>query len=820
MSQPRSGAETQGQPAVKGSKPGGKAKGKGKRGKGAADGAQVVYARKDRRSGIHTIEIYHPQFYFKQTEMEYFDADPNRYGPSVIGKYTKGIGQIEARFVTDDEDAVSFALTVVHRLLDRIDQKGLNETGRYQPDGKALPVWNSVGRLDVGSESLIDRSKSIKSYVMDLFERYGQENNIEGVDQYNACYGGQAAGLAVQSWIESDRWDGRYGVAVATDISEAHSSHMFTTGAASTASLFFPDAPLAHHSVRASCILNRFDFLKPVGWYSIAPLTDGKYSIEVYMNAAEHCWRNLQKKIGRGPLSVTDYNVFHTGGGYHVVKKVFEKLYRTEYKDSTKAALQEDLQARLTPSVHLLKIIGPCHTVSSFLNTSSIIMSQWDKALGKVILVFTFGSGCASSMYQLHFDDIPLMDPLEVWRLRYYRESIYTLPAQACQIHHHYFMTWMLFDWVPCGRQKENIPLDKYELDVYYLLHMDKWGRRWYHRGGVMGAELPKEFRLREDEVEDRTTRADFGPAPARQAAVEAPKALDYELKFDDNLDSMKIEVVGTFDNRYEVGKTQKILKPISTADALEDGADNGKDLPHQIVGSWTCCKEIENMKQLPDGSFIYEVTIGENRWEHFNIIQDKDPARRIYPFYHHSGQKQPCCGPGKAGEKQRWLLDCRSRATTPSADIAMPGEKFRISLRYDGSRKEVAWEKMQGSQGEVIPSTYFVLGSWSDFEPQPLAPDADEGEGWFSTTATTSQGYMEFYILRNGDAEQRISPQPVSPDDPIDMDTPIGGPGESSTRWRIDCQRGSEATRKILFYRDPEDPEPSGMRIEWLDVQ
>ncbi len=35
---------------------------------------------------------------------------------------------------------------------------------------------------------------------------YGNgECNVEGVDQYNACYGGQACGLTVLSWVESDR---------------------------------------------------------------------------------------------------------------------------------------------------------------------------------------------------------------------------------------------------------------------------------------------------------------------------------------------------------------------------------------------------------------------------------------------------------------------------------------------------------------------------------------------------------------------------------------------------------------------------------------
>merc|ERR1719323_1362232 len=109
-----------------------------------------------------------------------------------------------------------------------MERLGLNETSRYNPKGETITNWNSIGRLDIGSESLIDRSKSMKSYLMDLFERYGDgEANIEGVDMYNACYGGQAAGLCCLNWVESDRWDGRYGLAIATDISEAPFAVMF-----------------------------------------------------------------------------------------------------------------------------------------------------------------------------------------------------------------------------------------------------------------------------------------------------------------------------------------------------------------------------------------------------------------------------------------------------------------------------------------------------------------------------------------------------------------------------------------------------------------
>lgn len=321
---------------------------------------------RQRNVGIHTIEVYTPQFYFKQIEMEEYDSRPERYGPSVIGKYTKGIGMIEGRFPTDDEDPVSFCMTVVHRLVERMERVGFNMTALFNPEGETLNPWNAFGRIDVGSESLIDRSKSMKSYVMDLFERYGNgEANIEGVDMYNACYGGQAAGLAVLNWVESDRWDGRYGLALATDISEAHSAAFFTVGAACTGALYFPEAPAAHHSHRASAILHRLDFFKPVGWKSMAPLVDGKYSIDAYMTCIELCYATLKKKLNNRPVfTVTDYNVFHTGGGFHVVKKAFERMCRADDPDSSYERKQELVQERLIPSVHLLKIIGPCHAAS------------------------------------------------------------------------------------------------------------------------------------------------------------------------------------------------------------------------------------------------------------------------------------------------------------------------------------------------------------------------------------------------------------------------------------------------------------------------
>lgn len=45
-------------------------------------------------------------------------------------------------------------MTVVHRLLERMEAKGINETGNYMPNGQPLSVWNAIGRIDIGTESI------------------------------------------------------------------------------------------------------------------------------------------------------------------------------------------------------------------------------------------------------------------------------------------------------------------------------------------------------------------------------------------------------------------------------------------------------------------------------------------------------------------------------------------------------------------------------------------------------------------------------------------------------------------------------------------
>lgn len=101
---------------------------------------------------------------------------------------------------------------------------------------------SAIGRIDVGTETLIDKSKSVKTLLMDLFPG---NSDIEGIDSKNACYGGTAALFNAVNWVESSSWDGRYALVVAGDIAiYAEGGARPVGGAGAVAMLVGPNAPL------------------------------------------------------------------------------------------------------------------------------------------------------------------------------------------------------------------------------------------------------------------------------------------------------------------------------------------------------------------------------------------------------------------------------------------------------------------------------------------------------------------------------------------------------------------------------------------------
>ncbi|KAM4873314.1 hydroxymethylglutaryl-CoA synthase, mitochondrial [Thomomys bottae] len=367
--------------------------------------------------GILAMEVYFPAQYVDQTDLEKFNKVE-------AGKYTVGLGQTRMGFCSVQEDINSLCLTVVQRLMERTQ----------------LP-WTSVGRLEVGTETIIDKSKAVKTVLMELFQDSGN-TDIEGIDTTNACYGGTASLFNAANWMESSYWDGRYALVVCGDIAVYPSGNARPTGGAgAVAMLIGPQAPLAlERGLRGTHMENAYDFYKP-NLNSEYPLVDGKLSIQCYLRALDRCYAAYRKKIQsqwkqagvERPFTLDDiqYMIFHTPFCKMVQKSLgrlmfsdflsaskdkqaslykgleaFRELKLEETytnKDVDKALLKASLDMfnkKTKASLYLSTHNGNMYTSSLYGCLASLLSHHSAQELaGSRIGAFSYGSGLAASLF-------------------------------------------------------------------------------------------------------------------------------------------------------------------------------------------------------------------------------------------------------------------------------------------------------------------------------------------------------------------------------------------------------------------------------------
>ncbi|KAK1305442.1 Hydroxymethylglutaryl-CoA synthase [Acorus calamus] len=367
--------------------------------------------------GILAMDIYFPPTCVRQDALEDHDGASK-------GKYTIGLGQDCMAFCSEVEDVISMSLTVVTSLLEK-----------YGIDPK------QIGRLEVGSETMIDKSKSIKTWLMEIFEECGN-TDIEGVDSTNACYGGTAALFNCMNWVESSSWDGRYGLVVCTDSAVyAEGPARPTGGAAAIAMLVGPNAPIAlEGKFRGTHMSHVYDFYKP-DLASEYPVVDGKLSQTCYLMALDSCYNRFCSKFHKiegKPFSIADadYFVFHSPYN-KLVQKSFARLYYNDFlrkSSSLEKAVREKLEpystlsgdqsyqsrdlekasqqvakplydAKVQPSTLLPKQVGNMYTASIYAAFASVIHNKHSTLGGQRVVMFSYGSGLASSMFSFRFQD-------------------------------------------------------------------------------------------------------------------------------------------------------------------------------------------------------------------------------------------------------------------------------------------------------------------------------------------------------------------------------------------------------------------------------
>ncbi|KAF8347918.1 hydroxymethylglutaryl-coenzyme A synthase C terminal-domain-containing protein [Amanita rubescens] len=384
-----------------------------------------VDAPRPKDVGVLAVEVYFPRRCVSEDALEDFDGVSK-------GKYTIGLGQEYMAWPDDREDINSFALNAVSGLLEK-----------YNIDPK------TIGRIDVGTETIIDKSKSVKTTLMDLFAESGN-TDIEGIDSKNACYGSTAALFNAINWVESASWDGRLAIVVAGDIAVyAEGAARPAGGAGAVALLIGPNAPVVFEPIHGNYMANTYDFYKPQ-LSSEYPEVDGPVSVVTYIAALDAAYSRFREKVARAArkaqlnghgngeapeavfsLEDVDYAIFHSPYGKQAVKGHARLMYNdflanpdasrfanTPNRDALLAMSRPDsltdksvektfigtskasFAQKSNAGMACSRRLGNMYTASLYGCLASLLSQVEPTQLrGKRVSLFAFGSGCAASFF-------------------------------------------------------------------------------------------------------------------------------------------------------------------------------------------------------------------------------------------------------------------------------------------------------------------------------------------------------------------------------------------------------------------------------------
>ena len=443
--------------------------------------------------GIIDIQIYFPRYFISQAELEVYDKVPK-------GKYTIGLGQKNLSFVSDNEDINSICLTV----LDMIIKKNNIQL-------------SDIGRIEVGTETFIDKSKSIKTNLMDIFAN--SNCDIEGVTVSNACYGGTSALLNAFNWLYSSYYDGRYAIVICGDIAVYSKGPARPTGGAGAiAILLGKGGSIILDPIKASSMKNVYDFYKPNPALEY-PVVDGHFSLQCYLEALWDCIRVYKQKGGWYNSSniygqVQDYFAFHCPYSKLVEKAFFEMkcidILENKYKVSIeiKDAIQQvngkfwelsrkiqdeiknifitDFNQKILPGLFLCKELGNLYTGSLFGFILSLIINESIDLTNKRIICFSYGSGYASTLFCLNivspcYKNIALQNKDIFTRLN---NRIKSPPLEYEKILTKKEEYYLSNNYIPNSSVNNLFP------ETYYLKKVDDKWRRLYGKNAITNPSL------------------------------------------------------------------------------------------------------------------------------------------------------------------------------------------------------------------------------------------------------------------------------------------------------------------------------------------
>jgi len=199
-------------------------------------------------------------------------------------KLQRGLGISKMAIVDTNQDPACMAANACLRIMQR---------------DKLSP--KDIGRLYVATESSLDESKAMNSYVIGMLEQVYGEGSFEhcgGIECKFACVSGSYALYDNSNWVRAGEACGKSAIVVVSDIAkyDLGSSGEYTQGAGAVAMLVNDNPRLLEFDpkVTSTSIKNEYDFYRPFG--KETPIVHGQYSNLLYLIQVKKALMSYKEK--------------------------------------------------------------------------------------------------------------------------------------------------------------------------------------------------------------------------------------------------------------------------------------------------------------------------------------------------------------------------------------------------------------------------------------------------------------------------------------------------------------------------------------------
>jgi hydroxymethylglutaryl-CoA synthase len=273
--------------------------------------------------GIDDLAIYVPKLYVDCKDF----AEARGIDPQ---KLEYGIGIRKMAIVDVNQDPACMAANACLTLM---------EKDNLQP--------HDIGRMYVATESALDESKAMNSFVIGMLEQVYGEGSFEhagGIECKFACVSGSYALYDNANWIRAEENNGKSAIVIVSDIAkyDIGSAAEYTQGAGAVAILIKENPRLLafDKKVTSTIIRNEYDFYRPFG--KETPLVNGNYSNLLYLIQVRKAFDSYKEKAIKSGLiqlkegeSITDHiDIISVHLPYRRMgEKALAYLLRHEWRD-------------------------------------------------------------------------------------------------------------------------------------------------------------------------------------------------------------------------------------------------------------------------------------------------------------------------------------------------------------------------------------------------------------------------------------------------------------------------------------------------------